>query len=105
MSEAMQTALIMATDRPTSAKDRKAHMEAVAARLEAEEKARLQEHRRACNLPEPSEGEEGSKGLQENFCSVEDTAGTDSEALLQFEAEVAVSAGRHLVVAAEKTYV
>ena len=40
---------MMASDRPTSAKDRKAHMEAVAARLKAEEAARQQEHRAELN--------------------------------------------------------
>ncbi len=99
------TAVLMATDRPTSAKERKAHMEAVAARLEAEEKARLQEHRKACNLPEPIEVDEGAgediSGAED--ARVEDNAAPEhSAALLEFEAEVAVTAGRHLAVAKTK---
>ena len=98
MGDAM-TAVLMATDRPTSAKDRKAHMEAVAARLEAEENARLQEHRKACNLPVPNEADEVAG---EEVSGAEGASAEDSGALLQFEAEVAVTAGRHLVVAKTK---
>ena len=57
--------MIMASDRPASAKERKARMEAVAARLEAEEKERLQEHRRACHLPEPSAAGDSGGDMQE----------------------------------------
>eukprot|EP01043_Picozoa_sp_COSAG02_P020592 COSAG02_NODE_1020_length_15166_cov_48.849671_5_plen_334_part_00 len=98
MGDAM-TAVLMATDRPTSAKDRKAHMEAVAARLEAEENARLQEHREACNLPVPIEPNEVAG---EEISGAERASTEDSGALLEFEAEVAVTAGRHLVVAKTK---
>ena len=89
----------MASDRPTSAKERKARMEAVAARLEAEEKERLQEHRRACGLAEQSAAGGGGGGVQQGASGAEDATAEDDAALLEFEAEVAVTAGRHFVVA------
>ena len=94
--------MIMASDRPASAKERKARMEAVAARLEAEEKERLQEHRRACHLPEPSAAGDSGGGMQEGASGAEDATTADDAALLEFEAEVAVTAGRHFVVAKTK---
>ena len=89
--------------RPTSASERKAHMAAVAARLQAEEAARRAEHRaevRGEPLPlhEP-EPEPEPQPQPEPRPAPTEAAVSDDALLLQFEADVAVDAGRHLVLA------